>query len=392
MAAAAVPAVPSRPRSGGERLVGVDGVRALAALMVVVYHSVFFASWFETWGGSVLWNLNAGVWIFFVTSGFLLYRPFAAAHLGTGHRSRPGSYALRRAARIYPAYWLALAFFAWVVPRLVIDGSTGVWRHVLLLQTYVRTDAPFGPFGDGLPPAWSLVVEVTFYAFLPVYAAAVGFAARRRPPVRAEWVGVAVLAVVGIAATARVARGDAPAWLTILPQHLPAFAAGIALAVVTESPADDRIARRAAAVGYRAGRWWAAALGLFLVIPFGLRIRPFVAPGAPRAFLLDLALTAFAVSVVTPVALAGGGRGAIGRGLRSRPAVALGTISYGVFLWHWFVLLVVQDDWLGRPIGEAAWPVVLVLALPVVIAAATVSWFALERPVLRAVHAVTAER
>jgi len=52
----------------------------------------------------------------------------------------------------------------------------------------------------------------------------------------------------------------------------------------------------------------------------------------------------------------------------------------------------VQDDWLGRPIGEAAWPVVLVLALPVVIAAAMVSWLALERPVLRVAHAVTAER
>lgn len=392
MAAPADPAVPSRPRSGADRLLGVDGVRALAALMVVVYHSVFFASWFETWGGSILWNLNAGVWIFFVLSGFLLYRPFAAAHLGGGGRARLGAYAVRRAARIYPAYWLALAFFAWVVPRLVIDGSTGVWRHVLLLQTYLRTDAPFGPFGDGLPPAWSLVVEVTFYAFLPLYAAAVGVAARWRSPVRVEWVGVATLAVVGIAATARVARGDAPAWLTILPQHLPAFAAGIALAVMSQLPPGDRIARRATAIGARAGLWWSAALGVFLVIPFGLRIRPFVAPGAPRAFLLDLALTVFAACVVSPVALAGGGRGAIGRGLRSRPAVALGTISYGVFLWHWFVLLVVQDDWLGRPIGEAAWPVVFVLALPLVIAAATVSWFALERPVLRAAHAVTGVR
>jgi len=57
-----------------------DGIRAVAVLMVIVYHSVFFATWFKTTGGTFLWNLNAGVWIFFVTSGFLLYLPFAAEH------------------------------------------------------------------------------------------------------------------------------------------------------------------------------------------------------------------------------------------------------------------------------------------------------------------------
>lgn len=384
MPTAAEPSAPLGPGSGSDRLSGFDGVRALAALMVVTYHAVFFATWFETPGGAVLWNLNAGVWIFFVTSGFLLYRPFAAAHRDRSRSPSVGPYAVRRAARIYPAYWCVLAFFAWVVPRLVIDDSTGVWRHVLLVQTYVRTEAPFGPFGDGLPPAWSLVVEVTFYAFLPAYAAAVGFAARRRSPATVEWAGVTALTVAGIAAVVAVANGaDAP-WLTILPQHLPAFAAGIALAVVSVAAPE----RTAVGSGVRAGRSWSAAAALFLAIPIVLGVRPFAVPSPTTRIALDLVLAGFAACVVAPVALGGGGSGIIGRLLRSRIAVALGTVSYGIFLWHWFVLAVVQDDWLGRPVGEASWPVVLVIALPIVVGAAAVSWFAVERPVLRGAGAL----
>ncbi|MFM8236538.1 MAG: acyltransferase family protein [Actinomycetota bacterium] len=390
MATAAPGALP-RTGSESDRIVGFDGVRALAALMVVVYHAVFFASWFATPGGMFLWNLNAGVWIFFVTSGFLLYRPFVAAHLGARSGPGVGAYAIRRAARIYPAYWLAVAFFVWVVPRVVVDASTGWWRHLLLVQTYVRSEAPFGPFGDGLPPAWSLVVEVTFYAFLPLYAALIGAVGRRGRPVAVEWAGVLVLVGVGLAATGVVARGDAAPWLTILPQHLPAFAAGIALAVA-RTAAAGRSAARVAAVGARSGAWWGAAFAVFVAIPLVLGVRPFVAPGAPRAFALDVMLTVFATCVVTPVAWAGGGPGRLGRLLRSRVAVGLGTVSYGIFLWHWFVLVTVQDDWLGRPVGDAAWPVLLALALPVVLVAATVSWFAVERPVLRLAHGLTRER
>ena len=94
-----------------------NGIRAIAALMVIVYHAVFFAVWFRTPGGTLFGNLNSGVWIFFVTSGFLLYRPFAAAHLNDRPHVDVRGYAIRRFARIYPAYWAVLAFFTFVVSR-----------------------------------------------------------------------------------------------------------------------------------------------------------------------------------------------------------------------------------------------------------------------------------
>ena len=83
---------PARPHA---RYPCFDGVRALAALMVVVYHAVFFNSEFVTRGGAFLGTLNAGVWIFFVTSGFLLYLPFTASHLTGADPVDPRGYAIR---------------------------------------------------------------------------------------------------------------------------------------------------------------------------------------------------------------------------------------------------------------------------------------------------------
>src|SRR5437764_1090691 len=193
-----------------------DGVRALAALMVVVYHAVFFNTDFLTRGGAFLGTLNAGVWIFFVTSGCLLYLPFAASHVGDASGVDPRGYAVRRLARVYPAYWLVLAFFTFIVPRVNIYGLHGFLLHTTLTQTYVHIN----PFVDGLPPAWSLVVEISFYAFLPAYAAVIGARARRSRPLPVELTGLAVLFAIGLVAIVAIAFGLDMAWVTVLPQHL----------------------------------------------------------------------------------------------------------------------------------------------------------------------------
>jgi peptidoglycan/LPS O-acetylase OafA/YrhL len=90
---------------------------------------------------------------------------------------------------------------------------------------------------------------------------------------------------------------------------------------------------------------------------------------------------------VVPVVLGPQDHGAIRRVLRSRPAVYLGLVSYGIYLWHWYILRIVAD-WLDWPLYRGNWFVVLVLALPIVVFAASVSWFGLERPVLRLAHRV----
>ena len=124
--------VVSRAHTGG-RFPCFEGIRALAALAVIVFHCVFLTSFFHTPGDMFLSNLNSGVWVFFVASGFLLYGPFAAAHLAEGSNVDVRRYALRRAARLYPAYWLVLLFFTFVTGSRLEYYAFGSWPAVSLL-------------------------------------------------------------------------------------------------------------------------------------------------------------------------------------------------------------------------------------------------------------------
>src|SRR3954452_12960796 len=92
----------------------VDGLRAVAALLVIVHHAGIYA----VLGGtdSVLRpyvaRLDVGVAIFFLISGFLLYRPFVRARFRSIGAPRPLAYGWRRFLRIVPAYWVALTVIA----------------------------------------------------------------------------------------------------------------------------------------------------------------------------------------------------------------------------------------------------------------------------------------
>ena len=104
---------------------------------------------------------------FFVISGFLLYRPYVAARARAGPVPRTGRYARRRALRILPAYWIALTLLA-IYPGLQGVFSGDWWRYYGYLQLYSsRTEL------QGIPVAWSLCVEVTFYITLPLWAIAI---------------------------------------------------------------------------------------------------------------------------------------------------------------------------------------------------------------------------
>src|SRR5213592_3870613 len=88
----------------------IDSLRAIAAIAVLGTHAAIFAGADgpHTTSGHYAERLEVGVAIFFVISGFLLYRPFAAARATAAQPPHTGPYAWRRALRIVPAYWLAL--------------------------------------------------------------------------------------------------------------------------------------------------------------------------------------------------------------------------------------------------------------------------------------------
>lgn len=371
----------AKPPRSHDRLPCLDGVRALAVVSVVVYHTVFFNTDFHTPGGSFFGALTASPWIFFVTSGCVLYLPFAAAHLRDSPSVDTVSYGMHRIARVYPAYWAVLAFFTFVVPRINIYGLHGFLLHASLTQTY----AHINPFIDGLPPAWSLVVEISFYLFLPFYALLIAGLARRGRPIAVELGGLAVLFTIGLAAIVALGNGvDAP-WLTVLPQHLGAFAFGMLLAVLRTHRWSDTASARIERAGRNAWMWWVGAVGAFVAIPVVLRLDPLSAPNTGQAIALNLCQLTVGACIVVPAVLGPQDYGAIRAMLRSRPAVYLGLVSYGIYLWHWYILRIVAD-WFGWPLYHGNWIVVFVVGLAVSVGAASVSWYALERPVRRAVR------
>src|ERR687897_779416 len=173
------------------RIPGVEGVRALAAVSVLVFH----CWWYGAEGGSradlglvnrfVLPHLPLGVTLFFSVSGFLLYQPFVAAALSGSSFPKVGTYFRNRALRTLPAYWvfrvgggvlLPAALVRWRdhrLGRLVEDPWLAV-RNATLTQGY----SPGGLL-TGIAPAWSLAVEVVFYLTPPLRGLLALVAARR---------------------------------------------------------------------------------------------------------------------------------------------------------------------------------------------------------------------
>ena len=183
----------------------VEGARAVAALGVLLVHVAFVSG--VTPGAGAVGDYTAraeiGVGVFFVISGFLLYRPWARAHLTGQTPPALGRYLVRRLLRIVPLYWAVLATTWLLVPASRPHDVLDAVLLPLFGQVY-RGQTVF----LGVPQAWSLCVEMAFYLALPLYAALVGRVGRRwGAPQWAEWCGIAVLYACGLGARALL-RGD----------------------------------------------------------------------------------------------------------------------------------------------------------------------------------------
>jgi peptidoglycan/LPS O-acetylase OafA/YrhL len=368
------------------RLGGFDALRALAALTVLSYH-VSRWSGFAPGGlmAPLLWELKGGVAIFFVISGALLYLPYARA-LRDGRRP-PGwqGYARRRAVRILPAYWFAVTVVA-IGPFAAGVTGSNLWTFYGLSQVYNgRT------LFQGLGVAWSLCVEVTFYAFLPLFAwliARRGRGGDRGASVRVQlvWIagaGAASLVLRGLLAGSLTApfKGHHDTLMVSLPGLLDWFAIGMALAVLRSELEAGRgtkggvgaLARRPcwclalAALAFLAGA--PAQHGDIFLPWYGLLTHAAIGLGAG---LLVLAVIAPREARSGPRRLRLGGR-----------ALAwLGTVSYGSYLWHVPLLQLIGPGLMPDPGSATIWSVARLwgaVATGAVILGAA-SWYIIERP------------
>jgi peptidoglycan/LPS O-acetylase OafA/YrhL len=142
----------------------MDSIRAIALLAVVAAHASFFMS---VGGATSLSHLrfDFSVRVFFMISGFLLYRPFVRARLREWEAPSTAAYFWRRLLRIVPAYWVALTAIAIWLGISYVFSARGVPTYYGFAQVY----QPGWAVG-GLPQAWSLCVEVLFYVMLPAWA------------------------------------------------------------------------------------------------------------------------------------------------------------------------------------------------------------------------------
>src|SRR5436305_3981454 len=166
----------------------VDSMRAVAALSVLTLHISGRAGLLLSNGtlSALLRHGDIGVRIFFVISGFVLFRPFARAHQRGEKNPALGPYAWRRFLRIVPAYWVALGVTAlWIPSMLALANAPYAFGFAFI---YRESGTAVGIFA-----AWTLCIEITFYAFLPLYSNLIRRVVRRsRSWLRAECAGLVV--------------------------------------------------------------------------------------------------------------------------------------------------------------------------------------------------------
>jgi peptidoglycan/LPS O-acetylase OafA/YrhL len=348
-------------QAGERRAASIEALRALAALAVLVCH--VFVLTRGLYGPSyvhraiVVGGGTLGVYLFFVLTGFLLYRPFARAAFADGPAIDVKGYAINRALRILPLYYAVLLVV------VLVDGHPfdQALRFALFAQNFSTADV--AQTVD--PPMWSLVVEVQFYIVLPLIALGIA-AASRGNPLRAG----AILLITGVASgwASAVDPTTHGVWFHSFPACWQLFAAGMLLALVHARLDADPSPRELPAFA-RGDLLVAAGIVIWLLISLDERYGLL-----PLSTVTCMAIVGAVVLPLRP--------GVFARLLGWRPLALLGVASYSLYLWHYPLLW-----WIGvdKPAfdGVGGFAKGLAIGVPACIAVAIVSYRLLEAPPLR---------
>jgi peptidoglycan/LPS O-acetylase OafA/YrhL len=394
--------MPKPTRPGQRYMPGLDGLRAVAVLAVIAYHEQF---------GWALGGL-LGVGVFFTLSGYLI-TSLLLSQWGADSRLHLRDFWMARARRLLPALFVMLAVVtAWVTiaDRSRLSGLRGAvaaaatyssnWYAIVQQQSYFARFAPAGP----LDHLWSLAVEEQFYLI---------------------WPGLLLVGLFFL----RGRRTSAVAWLALPTLGLAAASAGLMAALYQPGPDPTRVyeGTDTRAAGLLIG----AALAMFLAArrrpsaaaqPAAVQAaavqsagaQPAAAPGAARSappsppvparwrrVLLDVGgvaglagiglmvwrtgqyspflyrgglvvLSMATLGVVAAVACPGT---LVGAALGWGPLRWIGARSYGIYLWHYPVIVLTTPLNAGENLGRAA----AQIGASVVLAA--LSWRFIEEPV-----------
>jgi peptidoglycan/LPS O-acetylase OafA/YrhL len=346
------------PRPGIAHQPALDGLRAVSVLVVLLFHGEITG-----FSGGYL-----GVSVFFTLSGYLITSLLIAERSGTG-RTGVGAFYVRRAKRLLPASVVCLTAIA--IASATTDWFAGVStlrRDLLGALFQVANWVSLGGSGSyqqlfanaagQVSPVehyWSLAIEEQFYWLWPL--AFVGLCRLARSHRARTWVVAGVTIGFGIAApvVASVWGADAAYWAT------PARAAEI----LTGALAAFLLAGRSSV------RWWSwLAIGAFAALGVAVVLFP-AANGPAYSGALPLVGVASALLIVGLQA-----SGPLVTVLSTPPLVWLGKISYGVYLFHWPVFVVLD----ARRV-DVSTPALFALRMAVTLVIAQLSFVVVERPI-----------
>lgn len=371
-----------RPYEANRRYIlpGLDGLRAIAVLLVIVYHF-----WPTVLPGGMI-----GVDIFFVISGFLITSLLLREGALNG-RIALGSFWVRRARRLLPA--IALMILVLGPVSLIVGGDIQVnlGRQLLGAATFssnwISIFAGNDYFAQTSPELftnfWSLAVEEQFYVLWPLLIVASGLLLGRRWRHFSAIMVLGILTSLGVAAfllmngtpISRIYYGTDTHLYGLLLGALLAFARPWSLYPPMGKKALYRVAQPFGLIAFT--RVMVSWLSLFALIPYAILV-PESAPGAIPWGLFGASLLALGViQGMLPDMLAGASE-ALRRLLNFAPLRWVGERSYGLYLWHWPLAVVMH-----YVLGADRSPLVNVGVLVATFAIAEMSYRWIETPIRR---------
>jgi peptidoglycan/LPS O-acetylase OafA/YrhL/lysophospholipase L1-like esterase len=357
--------MPQPMRSDQRYMPGLDGLRAIAVLAVIAFHEQL--GWAP---GGLL-----GVGLFFTLSGYLITDLLLGQWRGTG-KPHLGDFWLRRARRLLPALFVMLAVVtAWVTifdrARLAnLRGAVGAaaiyssnWYLIATHSSYFSRFAAPQP----LDHLWSLAVEEQFYLLWPWILLA-GLVLIRRRPGALKWLALPTLGLAAASVVIMLMLYQPGFDPTRVYEGTDTRASGLligaALAMVWPSS-------RAA----KAGRNTRIALDIPAVA--GLAVIAFMIwrVGQYSPFLYRGGLVLLSVATAAVVAAVACPGSVVGTALSWRPLRWLGVRSYGIYLWHYPVIVLTTPANSTEDLPRAAWQTAASIGL------AALSWHFIEEPV-----------
>lgn len=359
--------------STGTHVASLEGLRGVAIAAVVMFHTAVMATRGASWAGVSsppleLWPVFAGklgVDVFFVLSGFLVFRSWQQLRRRYDGSSPAAllEFGRRRARRILPPYWFSLAVFIPLrSPEWLLSWHG--WSNVLMFASGQQFLEPELPHRINAV-TWSLTTEIHFYLLLPFLALVF---------VRTGWARLLV-ALIACSIVWRVATGGTGGQSEWILGRADQFAAGMAASAVVAEHARGQTSAILRLVRARFAGWVMVIVLLAIAIPLAatqLLPQPMAFQSTFHVFA-GLLIAGFIVRLLTT------DRRSV---LSNRVLCGLGACSYSLYLWHWTLMMEATRHW-----GNGAHVIGAALAVSAVMTAVSYRFF--EKPFTRSAPTAT---